>query len=335
MRRTLPKPRTAFTLIELMVVIAIIAVLIALLLPAVQKVREAAARAKCQSNLRQVALAAHGYLSMHEHLPPYFGVDGPRTVFPDSPIGNRSLPYGGWFLFLLPFVEQEQLWERVVGEVASSGWNYAYCDSYSGGGDACSSICTQQYVGHTYTYCCGGGGACIGYHPHGIWLWDVCTTAFPVLQCPSDPSKTQPYGTVYGGSWGSTNYLANFNAWSVLGSGVYSPPVGYPNFTDGMSNVVLFGEGYANCDTIGRIALYSWYYHNFGLDWYQNANTLMFQANPNMALCDNWRAQAAHSNCMNVAMADASVRPVVASISQSTWTAVLLPSDGVNGGSDW
>jgi prepilin-type processing-associated H-X9-DG protein len=104
---------------------------------------------------------------------------------------------------------------------------------------------------------------------------------------------------------------------------------------DGTSNTVLYGEGYANCDTIGRIALYSWYYHNFGIDWYQNPNTYMFQTNPNVNLCNNWTAQAGHPSGMNVCLADGSVRMVNGSMSQATWTSAMLPADGMALGADW
>src|SRR5687768_14496685 len=111
--------KPGFTLIELLVVIAIIAILIALLVPAVQKVREAAARTQCTNNFKQIGLACHGIHDTYKVLPPL------STVSHTTPIGtSAAAPYRGFvgftlFGFLLPFVEQDPLYKLANRNVST------------------------------------------------------------------------------------------------------------------------------------------------------------------------------------------------------------------------
>jgi prepilin-type N-terminal cleavage/methylation domain-containing protein len=345
--------RSGFTLIELLVVIAIIAVLIGLLLPAVQKVREAANRMACTNNLKQLGLAIHNFHGVFGTMPPYFGTY-PQNM-PGPP--NATGPYGGWFVFLLPYVEQDAVYNKMMADIRATGWNYDQTVLVSAGTGATTTTSTYgasagtSYTGYTYGATSGGTSTSTSYTTqpqyqtiqHGIWLDGVHEVPYKVLICPSDPS-VEPNGLVYG-YWGGTSYAANWNAWGNGTNGLYTPAQKFTDIKDGLSNTVLLGEVYQNCDRLSRIALYSWYYSNFGLNWYQQGNTYMFQANPlpkdyfscpaGVECCNNWTAQAGHTGGMNVGLGDGSVRFVSRALSQATWTSALLPSDGNPLGSDW
>src|SRR5262245_9704895 len=103
----MPRRRTGFTLIELLVVIAIIALLMAFLLPAIQKVREAANKMLCADNLRQIAIAAHHYHVDHEKLPP-----GILSASTSPPITAAEAQFAGCLTLLLPYLEQDSLYNE-------------------------------------------------------------------------------------------------------------------------------------------------------------------------------------------------------------------------------
>jgi prepilin-type N-terminal cleavage/methylation domain-containing protein/prepilin-type processing-associated H-X9-DG protein len=223
--------RDAFTLIELLVVIAIIAILIGLLLPAVQKVREAAARLQCANNLKQIGLAAHAYHDANKKFPP--AVLMPYAQANNDPLtGGSANPFGpNWAVFLLPFVEQQAL------------FNLASVASYPG------TTNLNNFASYNLTWRAVRGAT------------------VPTYLCPSDSGSetpfTDPKGRPPEAGWARGNYACNggsadtdhhingdpgFNNPPYAGQFSKTPPmaIGFgcriPDIKDGTSNTFLFHE---------------------------------------------------------------------------------------------
>jgi prepilin-type N-terminal cleavage/methylation domain-containing protein len=311
--------RRAFTLIELLVVIAIIAVLIGLLVPAVQKVREAAARTQCQDNLKNITLATiHCADTYQGKLPPGYG-DYPIT---DPNMASGQEGNGSLFFHILPFIEQQNLYKSGLVDPTADPWRLPNGGYYS-------------------------------------WSPNIYNKAVKVYICPSDftnPEGLSGAGN-WGTASYAYNYqvfkVAMYNwvdgDWTSDGAGRFPAAI-----QDGTSNTIFFTEKYGQPSkdpwsvNWGGNTWWEWS-PKFGADLQGPAAKFLVQ--PTIAYCDatlvtghfaganqnicSQTAESPHTGGIQCGMGDGSVRFVNGSISGATWWAAITPRAGDILGSDW
>jgi prepilin-type N-terminal cleavage/methylation domain-containing protein/prepilin-type processing-associated H-X9-DG protein len=207
--------RNGFTLIELLVVIAIIAVLIALLLPAIQKVREEASRAQCLNNLKQISLAAINYHDTYQTFP---------ALTYTARGSQRYTGYESPFIVLLPFLEQQSLYQQLYSLAQAN----------------------NTAMGNDWTL--------IGT-PGNPYSTPLAVLVCPSSGYPSPPTVVDSSYNLYVGLASYLANYASYYAplgpydgviypiqVSILGGGLSAPFVSLSAITDGSSNTILFGE---------------------------------------------------------------------------------------------
>jgi len=235
--------RPAFTLIELLLVIAIIAVLIGLLLPAVQKVREAAARSQCQNNLKQIGLGMHSFHDSYQH-------------FPVGTYNNDNVNWG-WMCFILPGVEQANLY-NILTDPASN--DRMYLPPRMGGGPVDQGAPANGNIDNLHNANAMGrcdANTAIG---SGTIPGGAVTSTIKTFLCPSCPLPIQKPVSNFGKSnyCGNMGNTANWGATSFGCGGVTGDKnngvllfanndnqtwiVRMTDITDGTSNTVMVGE---------------------------------------------------------------------------------------------
>ncbi len=296
--------RRGFTLIELLVVIAIIGILIALLLPAVQKVREAANRAKCQNNLKQLGLAMHNCHDERGALPPLVG-PFPQTLHVPATYYNTSL------FWILPYIEQTNLYNAAAMTV---------------GGVTLYDVTVDGSIDGTVidTFRCPSDASCPdgktgGYHGVGNYAANALVFS----------AGLNANGTVTN-SVGTPRIPASFpdgTSNTILFAEKYCE---CSNSTDGAG-----GSGWARQSP--NPSTYGAYFNYLGTHGLGGPTfTPPFQVQPAFnGGCSYKFPSTPHAGGIQVGMADGSVRSVAAGVSPGTWWAARTPADGDLLGPDW